>query len=213
MTTDLTNISDAVKNGDQFRTIELVKEKISDGTPAGEILEGGLVHGIQALGDLFKDGQVFLPEILISMRAMNAGLDELKPRLKNVDIPNKGTVVLGTVQGDLHDIGKNLVGMLLKGNGYRVVDLGVDVEASAFCEAARNNNAEIVALSGLLTSTMPYFINVIEALTESGLRDSVKVMIGGAPTSREYADKIGAEGFAEDCITAVDEANSLMGTA
>ena len=175
-----------------------------------DILDKGLVPGVQALGQLFKDGQVYLPEILISTRAMNKGLEKLQPHLAGVDIHKKGTVVLGTVEGDLHDIGKNLVGMMLGSNGFNVVDAGVDVSADSFASAAKESNADIVAMSGLLTTTITYFPTVIEALGKAGLRDKVKVMIGGAPVNRAYADKIGAEGFAEDCVSAVDEAARLM---
>ena len=155
-------------------------------------------------------GRYILPEILISTRAMNKGLEELNPYLAGVDIHNKGTIVLGTVQGDLHDIGKNLVGMTLGSNGFNVIDMGGDVSADSFASAAKESNADIVAMSGLLTSTIIYFPTVIEALEKAGLKNKVKVMIGGAPVTRELADSIGAEGFAEDCTSAVDEAARLM---
>jgi len=199
-----------VKEGNHKDTVKLVQEALAEGIPAVDILEKGLVPGVQALGELFKDGQAFLPEILISTRAMNRGLEELKPFLAEADVSKKGTVVLGTVQGDIHDIGKNLVGMMLQGNGYNVIDVGVDANADAFTGAAKEHNADIVAMSGLLTTTIPYFRTVIEALADSGLRDRVKVMIGGALVSRSYADEIGAQGFAEDCVRAIDEANRLM---
>jgi len=141
---------------------------------------------------------------------MNKGLEELQPHLAGADIHQKGTVVLGTVEGDLHDIGKNLVGMMLGSNGFNVVDAGVDVSADSFVSAAKESNADIVAMSGLLTTTITYFPMVIEALEKVGLKNKVKVMIGGAPVSRAYADEIGAEGFAEDCASAVDEAFRLM---
>ena len=141
---------------------------------------------------------------------MNRGLEELQPHLAGVDIHRKGTVVLGTVEGDLHDIGKNLVGMMLGSNGFNVVDAGVDVSTDSFISAAKESNADIIALSGLLTTTIIYFPAVIKALEKAGLKNKVKVMIGGAPVSRAYADEIGAEGFAEDCASAVDEATRLM---
>jgi len=203
-------ISQAVQAGDDKKVVQLVKEALAEGLPAMDILDKGLVPGVQALGQLFKDGQVYLPEILISTRAMNKGLEELQPHLAGVDIHKKGTVVLGTVEGDLHDIGKNLVGMMLGSNGFNVVDAGVDVSADSFASAAKESNADIVAMSGLLTTTITYFSTVIGALENAGLRDKVKVMIGGAPVNRAYADKIGAEGFAEDCVSAVDEAARLM---
>jgi len=203
-------VSQAVKDGDDKKVIELVEKALASGMPAIDILEKGLVPGVQVLGQLFKDGQVYLPEILISTRAMNKGLQELQPHLAGADIHKKGTVVLGTVEGDLHDIGKNLVGMMLGSNGFNVVDAGVDVSADSFASAAKENNADIVAVSGLLTTTITYFPMVIEALKKAGLKNKVKVMIGGAPVTRGLADSIGAEGFAEDCTSAVDEAARLM---
>jgi 5-methyltetrahydrofolate--homocysteine methyltransferase len=210
MTISMTPISTAVSDGDQRQTVHLVKEAIAAGRPAQEILSGGLIPGMQALGVLFKDGHAFLPEILISARAMRLGLDELRPHLSADSVKGRGTVVLGTVAGDLHDIGKSLVGMLLEGNGFTVVDLGVDVAAAAFVEAVRQHNAEIVALSALLTTSTPEFRVVIRSLVEAGLRDNVRVMVGGAPVSSALADEVGADGFAEDCVSAVDEAERLI---
>ncbi len=208
--TDFSSVlSQAVRQGDDKKVVQMVKAALVEGRPALDILEKGLVPGVQALGQLFKDGQVYLPEILISTRAMNRGLEELQPHLAGADIHQKGTVVLGTVEGDLHDIGKNLVGMMLGSNGFNVVDAGVDVSADSFASAAKESNADIVGMSGLLTTTMTYFPTVIEALEKAGLKNKVKVMIGGAPVNRAYADEIGAEGFAEDCASAVDEAARL----
>jgi 5-methyltetrahydrofolate--homocysteine methyltransferase len=176
------------------------------------VLDEGLVTGLRQLGELIKDGQAFLPEILISVRAMDAGLAVLQPHLAGHAAPSRGTVVVGTVEGDLHDIGKRLVAMLLRGNGYALVDLGVDVAADAFVEAAAGHGADIVALSALLTTTTPQFSRVIAALSDSGLRRRVKVMVGGAPVSRALADEVGADGFADDCVLAVDEAERLLGS-
>ncbi len=209
--TDFSNVlSQAVQDGDDKKVVQMVKEALAEGRPAADILDKGLVPGVQALGQLFKDGQVYLPEILISTRAMDRGLEVLQPHLTGADIHKKGTVVLGTVEGDLHDIGKNLVGMMLGSNGFNVVDAGVDVSADSFASAVKENNADIVAMSGLLTTTITYFSTVIAALEKAGLKNKVKVMIGGAPVNRAYADEIGAEGFAEDCASAVDEAARLM---
>ena len=213
MTDFFSGLSQAVQEGDARKVVQLVKESLTKGCPAPEILENGLIPGVQALGRLFKDGQVYLPEILISTRAMSMGLEELQPHLGGVDIHQKGTVVVGTVEGDLHDIGKNLVGMMLGGTGFNVIDVGVDVSADSFATAAKESNADIVAMSGLVTSTITYFPVVIAALEKVGLKGKVKVMIGGAPVSRAYADEIGAEGFAEDCTSAVDEASRLMALA
>jgi len=204
-------ISRAVESGDDKEATALVKEALAEGMSALDILDKGLVPGIQALGKLFKDGQVYLPEVLISCRAMNAGVRELKPYLGETDVHTKGTIVLGTVEGDLHDIGKNLTKLMLESNGFSVEDLGVDVSAASFVKAARERNADIVGMSALLTITMVYMPEVIKALGEAGLREKVKVLIGGAPITREFADEIGAEGFAEDCASAVDEATRLMG--
>jgi 5-methyltetrahydrofolate--homocysteine methyltransferase len=204
------SLSGAVRHGKDEETLNLVKEALGSGIQPVDILEQGLVPGIQALGELFKDGQVFLPEVLISVRAMNRGLEELKPHLAEADVPIKGKVVLGTVEGDMHDIGKNLVGMMLSSNGYEVVDLGVDVDTDLFISTAKDENADIIGLSGLLTTTIPYFKTVIDSLEEAGLRTKVKVLIGGAPVTKTYAEEIRAEGFAEDCVTAVDEADRLM---
>lgn len=203
-------ISQAVESGNDKQVIVLVKKAIDEGMPALDILDKGLVPGIQALGKLFKDGQVYLPEVLISCRAMNAGVGELKPHLGETDTHTKGTIVLGTVEGDLHDIGKNLTKLMLESNGFNVEDLGVDVSAASFVKAARERNADIVGMSALLTITMTYMPDVVKALQEAGLRERVKVLIGGAPITREFADEIGAEGFAEDCASAVDEATRLM---
>lgn len=209
MPASLEAIAAAVRDGDQHATVALVGEALTAGMPATTILSQGLVPGMQALGLLFKDGQAFLPEILISARAMNMGLGELRPHLSAAEVPTKGTVVLGTVESDLHDIGKSLVGIMLGGNGFDVIDLGVDVSAAAFVAAAREHDAGLVALSALLTTTTPQFRKVIEALDEAGLRATVAVMIGGAPVTRALADEVGADGFAEDCVSAVDEAARL----
>jgi len=203
-------LSKMVLAGDHKQVVKTVKEALDSGVSATDILDKGLVPGVQALGALFKDGQVYLPEILISTRAMNHGVEELKPHLAGKDVSTKGTVVLGTVEGDLHDIGKNLVGLMLRSNGFEVIDVGVDVSAEAFVSYAREQNADIVAMSGLLTTTIPYFPTVIRALEEAGMKDKVKVMVGGAPVTRALADEIGAEGFADDCASAVDEAARLM---
>ena len=203
-------ISQGVQNGEDKKVLELVREALQGGISAQDILEKGLVPGIQALGKLFKDGRAYLPEILISCRAMNRGLDILKPSLSSTDISGKGTVVLGTVEGDMHDIGKNLVKLMLESSGFQVEDLGTDVAPEAFVRAVQGGGkVDIVAMSALLTMTMTSIPDVMEALKGAGLRDKVKIMIGGAPVTREFADEIGAEGYAEDCVSAVDEAIRL----
>jgi 5-methyltetrahydrofolate--homocysteine methyltransferase len=211
MSVSMEAIRSAVRDGQQDSAVDLVRSALAEGVDPARILAEGLIPGMQSLGELFKDGQAFLPEIMISGRAMNMALKELRPRLVDAEVAKEGTVVLGTVQGDLHDIGKSLVGMLLEGNGFVVIDLGVDVAAAAFVEAAREHSADVVALSALLTTTIPQFALVVRSLDEAGLRDKVKIMIGGAPVSRALADEVGAQGFAEDCVTAVDEAKRLVG--
>ncbi len=205
----LTIISEAVQNGDDKKVVQTVEEALKQGMPANEVLDKGLVPGIQALGERFKNDEVFLPEVLISARAMNRGVEMLNPHFTG-EIQKQGVVVLGTIEGDLHDIGKNLVKLMLEGNGFRVVDVGIDAPAASFADAAREHKADIVGVSSLLTLTMNMIPQVIEALEKSGVRDKVRVMVGGAPTTREFADSIGAEGFAEDCVSAVDEAKRLM---
>jgi len=206
----LSLMAQGVEKGDDKQVVELAGKALEGGQAARDILEKGLVPGIQALGQRFKDGTAYLPEILVSCRAMNRGLEVLKPHLGGVDIGSKGTVIVGTVEGDMHDIGKNLVKLMLESNGFRVEDLGADVVPETFVSAVRDSRADIVAMSALLTMTMVEMPNVIGALKEAGLRDRVKILIGGAPITRQFADEIGAEGFAEDCASAVDEAARLM---
>ena len=210
MAWDSAAIADAVREGDDREAVSLVKSAIDEGVPPIEILETGLVPGIQQLGELFKDGEVFLPEVLIACRAMDRGVDELKPFLESSEMHKKGKVIIGTVEGDLHDIGKNIVRLMLECAGFDVVDLGVDVSPEKFVEAVKEHSPAIVAMSALLTITMTNMPEVLEALEKAGLRSQVRVMIGGAPITREYADQIGAEGFAEDCASAVGEAERLI---
>ena len=206
----LATIAEGVQSGNQELVTKTVDQALGAGLAPEEILNKGLVVGIQALGKLFKDGHAYLPEILISARAMRSGTEKLRPHLATKDIQKKGTVVIGTVEGDMHDIGKNLVKMMLESNGYEVHDLGADVTADSFAKATREVNADIVAASALLTTTMTIIPDVVAALTEAGLKNKVKVMIGGAPITRQFADEIGAEGYADDCASAVDEADRLM---
>lgn len=203
-------IAEGVEKGDDKKVVELVSKASESGMSALEILEKGLIPGIQALGKCFKEGTVYLPEVLVACRAMNRGVEVMKPQLSKIDVPKSGTVVIGTVQGDMHDIGKDLVKIMLESNGFKVEDLGADVTPDLFVSAARDRIADIVAMSALLTMTMVEMPKVIDALKESGLRDKVKILIGGAPITREFADEMGAEGFAEDCASAVDEATRLM---
>ncbi len=206
----LKTMAEAVKNGDEKLTVQTVDEALSAGIAPEEILDKGLVPGIQALGQLFKDGQAYLPEILISARAMRSGTEKLRPHLADANVQKRGVVVVGTVEGDMHDIGKNLVKMMLESNGYDVHDLGVDVSADTFAAEAKAADADIVAASALLTTTMTTIPAISKALETAGVRSKVKMMIGGAPITRQFADEIGVEGYADDCASAVDEADRLM---
>ena len=206
----LSALSDAVQKGDRELVAETVSLALGAGMAAQEILDRGLIPGIRVLGELFKEGKAYLPEILISTRAMKNGVEVLRPHLAAVDIPKKGTVVIGTAEGDMHDIGKNLVKMMLEANGFKVLDLGEDVSADTFAAAAQEANADLVAVSALLTTTMVRIPDIVKALDRVGLGERVKVMIGGAPTTRDFADEVGAEGFADDCASAVDETARLM---
>jgi 5-methyltetrahydrofolate--homocysteine methyltransferase len=162
------------------------------------------------VGADFKSGDLFVPEVLIAARAMRAGMDILRPLLAESDVPSAGKIVLGTVAGDLHDIGKNLVAMMLEGGGFDIVDLGIDIAPEKFVEAVKTEQADLVGMSALLTTTMPSMEKIIDALKAAGVRDSVKVMIGGAPVTQDYADRIGADGYAPDAASAVDLARALV---
>ena len=210
MTDFLGVISEAVQNGNDKKVVQTVEEALEGGIPAIDLLDKGLIPGIQALGERFKRDEVFLPEVLISARAMARGVEVLKPHFTGGETDKQGTVVIGTIEGDMHDIGKNLVKLMLESNSFRVVDLGVNVPATSFADAAREHKADIVGVSTLLTITQADMPRVIDALERSGLRDKVRVMVGGAPLTQQFADSIGADGFAEDAISAVDEAKRLM---
>lgn len=208
---DLRSIADAVKNGRAKVVKQLVPEAIAEGVAASDILNSGLLVGMSEIGELFKRNEVFVPEVLVSARAMKIGTDLLKPYLVADDVQPKGTVILGTAHGDLHDIGKNLVRMMMEGAGFKVIDLGVDVPAEKFIEAVQENDAQIVAISALLTTTMPAMRECIEKLTEAGLRDKVKIMVGGAPVTQAYADEIGADAYTPDAASAAECALALIG--
>jgi 5-methyltetrahydrofolate--homocysteine methyltransferase len=191
-----------------------VKEEVQAALDAGVnvsvILNEGMIAAITEVGRLFEIGEYYVPEMLIASRAMQSGLTLLEPYLKEADVKSVGRVVIGTVKGDLHDIGKNLVAMMLKGAGFEIIDLGTDVAPEKFVETAREQRAQIVALSALLTTTMPSMKATIDAFTAAGLRDQVKVMIGGAPITQGYADQIGADGYSPDASRAIATARSLI---
>jgi 5-methyltetrahydrofolate--homocysteine methyltransferase len=205
---DLEGIAQALIKGDRDTVSTLVQEAVDEGVGPGTILNDGLVAGMDVVGQRFKANEIYVPEVLIAARAMNAGMAVIEPLLAESGVKPVGCVVIGTVKGDLHDIGKNLVGMMLKGGGFRIVDLGIDVPAEKFVAAVQENNADILALSALLTTTMPQMAVVIEAVKETGLE--VKVIIGGAPITQEHADEIGADGYSPDAASAVDLARSLV---
>ncbi len=187
-----------------------VQAALDAGVPPEEILNNALIAAMDDVGQRFEDGDLFVPEMLVSARAMQGGLNILKPHLADSGIPSFGIVAIGTVKGDLHDIGKNLVGMMLEGAGFEVVDLGTNVDPTKFAEAARNG-ARVVALSALLTTTMGGMADVIEALEDINMRDKVKVIIGGAPVTAEFVEQIGADGFAADASSGVKKVRELLG--
>jgi 5-methyltetrahydrofolate--homocysteine methyltransferase len=206
----LQQIADNLYDGKNNKVAELTQQALDGGATAAEILNGGLVAGMDRVGTDFKSGDLFVPEVLIAARAMHAGMDILRPLLAESDVPSAGKVIVGTVEGDLHDIGKNLVTMMLEGGGFDVVDLGIDITPEKFIEAVKTEQPDLLGMSTLLTTTMPAVEKTIDALNAAGVRDSVKVMIGGAPVTQEYADKVGADGYAADAASAVDLARSLM---
>lgn len=208
---DLKALSEALINGKRDEVTKLVKELLAANVPVGKILNEGLIAGMSVVGDKFKKNEFYVPEVLIAARAMNAGMAIVEPLLAKAGIKPVAKVCIGTVKGDLHDIGKNLVAMMLKGGGFAVLDLGIDVDPQKYVKAAQEG-CNLVCLSALLTTTMPQMANVIKGLKEAGLKD-VKVMIGGAPVTQKYADEVGANGYAPDAASAVDKARELLGVA
>ena len=186
------------------------QKALDEGMSAQEILSDGLTSGMDKVGKDFKAGDLFIPEVLMSAKAMHAGMAVLRPLLTESDALSLAKIVIGTAAGDLHDIGKNLVGMMLEGAGFEIIDLGTDVSPEKFVEAVRAEGADLVGMSALLTTTMPSMKVTIEALTEAGLRDSVKVIVGGAPVTAGFAEASGADAYAPDAASAVDTARSLM---
>lgn len=206
-----TNFIDAVVDGDGEKVHRFVAEALEQGEEATIILTEGLTPGILKVGELFHTGEIFLPEMLRSAKAMNAGLSLLEPILSSTEAEPLGKVVLGTVKGDHHDIGKNIVGMLLRGVGFAVFDLGVDVSADRFIESISAQKAEIVAISALLSTTVPSMEDTVKAIKGSYVGDQVKILVGGAPVDQELAEKIGADSYGEDAPEAVKKAMALIG--
>ena len=205
---DLKALADAVIKGDQNTAVEITKAALAESMPAKSVLDDGLIAGMDVIGARFKKNEVYIPEVLIAARAMKMAMAILEPELAKEGVEPLGKCLIGTVQGDLHDIGKNLVAMMLKGAGFEVVDLGVDVEPEKFVEQVKAANAHVVGLSALLTTTMPGMEKTLKALRDAGT--PIKVMIGGAPVTQDYADRIGADGYAADAASAVDVAKSLV---
>ena len=207
----LKDIAEQVQLGDDERVHALTAQAIELGMHPTAILNDGLVAGMNVVGKLFKDHEIFLPDVLMAAKAMHAGLDQLKPLFAKEGIPTRGTIVIGTVKGDLHDLGKNLVGIMLKGAGFEVIDLGKDVAPETFVETAVKANARIIGMSALLTTTMPAMKAVIDLLRQGNHQARIKTMIGGAPITKAYADQIGADAYAFDAAKSVDCANALLG--
>ncbi|MBQ8766280.1 MAG: corrinoid protein [Clostridia bacterium] len=206
----LVEISEFVQKGRAKNVKELVSKALENGVTAKKILNEGLIAGMMAIGERFKKNEVYVPEVLIAARAMNMGVAILKPYLTQEGVEPVGKAIICTVKGDLHDIGKNLVKMMLEGVGIECIDLGTDVSAETVVNAVKENEVQVVALSSLLTTTMEYHKDIIEALNAAGLRNSVKVMIGGAPVSEEFARQVGADVYTDDAATAADVALSFF---
>ena len=207
---DLTQVAENVIRGQAPKVKQLVENSLAENLPVGKILNEGLIAGMNVVGEKFKNNEFHIPEVLIAARAMKSGMELIRPLLAESGIEPVGTVAIGTVKGDLHDIGKNLVMMMLEGAGFEIIDLGIDVTVDQFISAI-DDGAQVIAMSALLTTTMPTMKTVIDEIKEAGLREQVKVMIGGAPITQGYADEIGADGYARDAASGVDVAKQLLG--
>ncbi len=207
---DLGEIRQSIIDGDSNRAVELTKSAIDSKVPAQDILDRGLFAAMDTVGKLFEKGEYFFPEMLLAGMAMKAALQQLKPIFSKGEASYSGRFIIGTVQGDIHDIGKNIVIMMLEANGWLVTDLGIDVPPERFCQAVRDSNCDILGMSALVTTTMPKFKETTDALKTAGLRDRVKIMVGGAPVNQAYADQIGADAYAHDAVEAVAKAKSLL---
>ncbi|MCL2838120.1 MAG: corrinoid protein [Oscillospiraceae bacterium] len=206
----LVNISESLQKGKAKDVVELVKQAIADGIPASKILDQGLLDGMGKIGVRFKNNEVFVPEVLIAARALNQGTELLKQKLLEEGVQPIGRAIICTVKGDLHDIGKNLVKMMLEGAGFEVMDLGIDISEDKIVEAVREHKPQVLLLSALLTTTMNEQQVVIDALKAAGLRDSVKIMVGGAPISQSFSDQIGADAYSPDAASAAEVARTFV---
>lgn len=202
----LNEISEKLQMGNAKDVKELVQQAIDEGIPAKDILEQGLLDGMGVIGGKFRNNEVFVPEVMVAARAMNMGMQILKPLLADADVEAKGKVVLGTVKGDLHDIGKNLVKMMMEGKGLEVIDIGIDAAPEKFIEVAQAEGCKVIACSALLTTTMRVMQEIVEAAKATGIRDEVKIMVGGAPVTQSFCDQIGADIYTTDAATAAEKA-------
>ena len=205
---DLNALAQAVTKGDQNAAVDMTKAALADGLEVKKILDDGLIGGMNLIAEMWKKNEVYIPEVLIAARAMKSAMGVLEPELAKAGVEPIGKCLIGTVQGDLHDIGKNLVVMMLKGAGFDVVDIGVDASPEKFVEQAKASNPQVVGMSTLLTTTMPSMEKPVKALQQAGI--SAKVIIGGAPVTQGYADKIGADGYSPDAASAVDLVKTLV---
>jgi 5-methyltetrahydrofolate--homocysteine methyltransferase len=206
----LNRISECLEQGDDEEVDKLTRAAVDSNLDPRDILDNGLIAGMAVVGEKFGAHEIFLPDVLLAARAMHAGMDVIKPLLLNEGIPSQGRIVIGTVQGDLHDIGKNLVGVMLQGSGFEVVDLGSDVSPEQFVDAAREADAAVIGMSALLTTTMPVMGRVVTLLAEQGLKGKIRTLVGGAPMTEAFAREIGADAFGYDATSAVERAKGLM---
>ncbi len=204
----ISKIYDAVLEFDDELVVELVEEEVGNGSDIANILNDGLISAMDEVGRLFSEGEFFVPEMLMAAHSMKAGLDVLKPHMSADDNASKGTIVIGSVKGDMHDIGKNLVAMMMEGAGFKVIDIGIDADTETFLNAAKEHGADVVCMSALLTTTMPAMSEIINKIKEENL--GYKTMVGGAPVTQKFADQIGATGYSEDAAEAIELARKLV---
>ena len=208
---DLSGLVDAVIKGDAEEVTKLTEKALSENIDLNDIINNGLIAGMDVIGKRFKNNEIFIPEVMLSAHAMRSGMEILKPLFTSKGVEHKGTVVIATVKGDVHDIGKNLVAMMFESAGFKVIDLGIDIDSPKIINAVKTHNPDIVALSTLLTTTLDNMKNIIETLKVEGLRERVLIMIGGAAVNEGFYQEIGADGYAKDASLAVDKARELMG--
>lgn len=207
----LNEISENVVKGDAHAVAELVQGALDGGVDLQRIMNEGMVKGMTVIGERFKNNEIYLPEMMVAARAMNAGLDIVEPLMAKSNTSYMGRVIIGTVRDDLHDVGKNMVRIMFKGAGFQVFDLGIDVSPDEFVRAAKDNDADLIAMSTLLTLTIPNMKETIKAIEGAGLKNETKIMVGGAPVTQNIADQVGADGYAPDCARAVERAKELLG--